>query len=138
MVSLQFIAIGVLLSLLKFDHFVYYFYIIFLYLPNMLVLLKICFEMIYIEKRAIQIKLTDLGCPSPAVLTDPETAPEPAKRVSSLWDRKSDGSDSELIFCPPPPRAPSPALLSRELQYDLETFFSPSKQKRVRHSDLDF
>lgn len=94
--------------------------------------------MICIEKRAIQMKLTDLCCPSPAVLTDPETAPEPAKRVSTLWDRKSDGSDSEVLFCPPPPRAPSPALLSRELQHDLEIFFSPSKQKRVRHSDLHF
>lgn len=100
--------------------------------------LKICFEIICIEKGAIQIKLTELCCVSPAVLTDPETAPEPAKRVSTLWDRKSDGSDSEALFCPPPPRAPSPARLPHEVQHDLEIFFSPSKQKRVRHSDLHF
>uniref|UniRef100_A0A671MHA9 MAX gene-associated protein-like n=1 Tax=Sinocyclocheilus anshuiensis TaxID=1608454 RepID=A0A671MHA9_9TELE len=71
------------------------------------------------------------------VLTDPETAPEPAKRVSTLWDRKSDGSDSEVLFCPPPPRAPSPALLSRELQHNMEVFFSPSKQKRVEERNLN-
>uniref|UniRef100_A0A672SB62 MAX gene-associated protein-like n=1 Tax=Sinocyclocheilus grahami TaxID=75366 RepID=A0A672SB62_SINGR len=71
------------------------------------------------------------------VLTDPETAPEPVKRVSTLWDRKSDGSDSEVIFCPPPPRAPSPALLSRELQHNLEVLFSPSKQKRVEERNLN-
>ncbi|XP_016395220.1 MAX dimerization protein MGA a isoform X2 [Sinocyclocheilus rhinocerous] len=71
------------------------------------------------------------------VLTDPETAPEPAKRVSTLWDRKSDSSDSEVLFCSPPPRAPSPALLSRELQHNLEVFFSPSKQKRVEERNLN-
>ncbi|XP_058604650.1 MAX dimerization protein MGA a isoform X4 [Onychostoma macrolepis] len=71
------------------------------------------------------------------VLTDPETAPEPAKRVSTLWDQKSNGSDSEALFCPPPPRAPSPALLSQELQHDLEIFFSPSKQKRVEERNLN-
>ncbi|KAL1257555.1 hypothetical protein QQF64_010799 [Cirrhinus molitorella] len=71
------------------------------------------------------------------VLTDPETAPEPAKRVSTLWDRRRDSSDSEVLFCPPPPRAPSPALLSRDLQHDLESFFSPSKQKRVEERNLD-
>uniref|UniRef100_A0A8C1W3K3 MAX dimerization protein MGA a n=1 Tax=Cyprinus carpio TaxID=7962 RepID=A0A8C1W3K3_CYPCA len=71
------------------------------------------------------------------VLTDPETAPEPAKRVSTLWDRKSDGSDSEALFCPPPPRAPSPARLPHEVQHDLEIFFSPSKQKRVEERNLN-
>uniref|UniRef100_A0A8C2H3T8 MAX dimerization protein MGA a n=1 Tax=Cyprinus carpio TaxID=7962 RepID=A0A8C2H3T8_CYPCA len=71
------------------------------------------------------------------VLTDPETAPEPAKRVSTLWDRKSDGSDSEALFCPPPPRAPSPARLPHEVQHDLEIFFSPSKQKRVKERNLN-
>ncbi|XP_059375929.1 MAX dimerization protein MGA a isoform X4 [Carassius carassius] len=70
------------------------------------------------------------------VLTNPETAPEPAKRVSILWDRKSDGSDSEALFCPPLLRAPSPALLPHELQHDLEIFFSPSKQKRVDERNL--
>ncbi|XP_052436015.1 MAX dimerization protein MGA a isoform X3 [Carassius gibelio] len=70
------------------------------------------------------------------VLTNPVTAPEPAKRVSTLWDRKSDGSDSEALFCPPLLRAPSPALLPHELQHDLEIFFSPSKQKRVDERNL--
>ncbi|KAI2654168.1 hypothetical protein H4Q32_010808 [Labeo rohita] len=71
------------------------------------------------------------------VLTNPEIAPEPAKRVSTLWDRKRDRSDSEVLFCPPPSRAPSPALLSRELQHDLESFFSPSKQRRVEERNLN-
>ncbi|XP_073682870.1 MAX dimerization protein MGA a [Garra rufa] len=71
------------------------------------------------------------------VLTDPETAPEPAKRVSTLWDRKRAGSDSEVLFCPPPPRALSPVLLSQELQHDLESFFSPSKKKRVEDRHLN-
>uniref|UniRef100_A0A8C1I9G6 MAX dimerization protein MGA a n=1 Tax=Cyprinus carpio TaxID=7962 RepID=A0A8C1I9G6_CYPCA len=71
------------------------------------------------------------------VLTDPDTAPEPAKRVSTLWDPKREGLDSEALFCPPPPRSPSPALLSRELQHDLESFFSPSEQKRVKERNLN-
>uniref|UniRef100_A0A673J2V3 MAX gene-associated protein-like n=1 Tax=Sinocyclocheilus rhinocerous TaxID=307959 RepID=A0A673J2V3_9TELE len=71
------------------------------------------------------------------VLTDPDTAPEPAKRVSTLWDRKREGLDSEVLFCPPPPRFPSPALLSREFQHDLESFFSPSKQKRMEERNLN-
>lgn len=66
------------------------------------------------------------------MLTDPETAPEPAKRVSTLWDQKREVSDSEVLFSPHPARTPSPALLSRELQNDLESFLSPSKQKTVR------
>lgn len=71
------------------------------------------------------------------VLTNPETAPEPAKRVSTLWDRKREGSDSEVLFSPLAPRAPSPALLSRELQHDLESFFSPLKQKTVEEKNLN-
>ncbi|XDV42854.1 hypothetical protein PO909_011448 [Leuciscus waleckii] len=71
------------------------------------------------------------------VLTDPETAPEPAKRVSTLWVRKRERSDSEVLFSPPPTRAPSPALLSRELQHDLESFFSPLKQKPVEEKNLN-
>ncbi|KAK7142696.1 hypothetical protein R3I94_012146 [Phoxinus phoxinus] len=71
------------------------------------------------------------------VLTDPKTAPEPAKRVSTLWVRKREGSDSEVLFSPPPPRAPSPALLSRELQHDLESFFTPLKQKMVDEKNLN-
>ncbi|XP_043118658.1 MAX dimerization protein MGA a isoform X2 [Puntigrus tetrazona] len=70
------------------------------------------------------------------VLTDPDAAPEPAKRVSTLWDRKSVCSDLEVLFCPPTPRAPSLALLSRELQNDLEIFLRPSKQKRVEERHL--
>ncbi|XP_039529671.1 MAX dimerization protein MGA a isoform X5 [Pimephales promelas] len=71
------------------------------------------------------------------VLTDPETAPEPAKRVSTLWVRKREGTDSEVLFSPPPPRAPSPALLSQELQHDLESFFSPLKQKTVEEKNVN-
>ncbi|XP_016342732.1 MAX gene-associated protein-like isoform X2 [Sinocyclocheilus anshuiensis] len=71
------------------------------------------------------------------VLTDPDTAPEPAKRVSTLWDRKREGLDSEVLFCPLPPRSPCPALLSREFQHDLESFFSPSKQKRMEERNLN-
>ncbi|XP_056333730.1 MAX dimerization protein MGA a isoform X3 [Danio aesculapii] len=65
------------------------------------------------------------------VLTDPEIAPEPAKRVSTLWDRTRGNFDREVLYCPPPPRSPLPQLLSQELQHDLESFLSPSKQKRV-------
>ncbi|XP_067312032.1 MAX dimerization protein MGA a isoform X3 [Pseudorasbora parva] len=65
------------------------------------------------------------------VLTDPEKPPEPAKRVSTLWDRKRECSDSEVLSSPLAPRAPSPALLSQELQHDLESFFSPLKPKPV-------
>ncbi|XP_016133654.1 MAX gene-associated protein-like [Sinocyclocheilus grahami] len=71
------------------------------------------------------------------VLTDPDTAPEPAKRVSTLWDRKREGLDSEVLFCPLPLRSTSPALLSREFQHDLESFFSPSKQKRMEEINLN-
>ncbi|XP_052001632.1 MAX dimerization protein MGA a [Xyrauchen texanus] len=71
------------------------------------------------------------------VLTDPEAAPEPAKRVNTLWDNKSEDSDSEILFSPPPPRSPSPALLSQELQHDLESFFSPLKKKRVVERNLN-
>ncbi|XP_048046886.1 MAX dimerization protein MGA a isoform X2 [Megalobrama amblycephala] len=71
------------------------------------------------------------------VLTDPETAPEPAKRVSTLWDRKREVSDSEALFSPPPARTPSPALLSQELQNDLESFLSPLKQKMVEEKNLN-
>ncbi|XP_059374550.1 MAX gene-associated protein-like isoform X2 [Carassius carassius] len=71
------------------------------------------------------------------VLTDPDTAPEPAKRVSTLWDRKREGLDSEALFCPPPSRSPSPALLSREHQHDLESFFSSSEKKLVEQRNLN-
>ncbi|XP_077095060.1 MAX dimerization protein MGA a isoform X3 [Siphateles boraxobius] len=71
------------------------------------------------------------------VLTDPETAPEPAKRVSTLWVRKREVSDSEVLFSPPPPSAQSPALLSRELQNDLESFFSPLKQNTVEEKKFN-
>ncbi|XP_051502019.1 MAX gene-associated protein-like isoform X2 [Myxocyprinus asiaticus] len=71
------------------------------------------------------------------VLTDPEAAPEPTKRVKTLWDNKSKDSDSEVLFSPPPPRSPSPVLLSRELQHDLESFLSPLKQKRVGEGNLN-
>ncbi|KAA0710888.1 MAX gene-associated protein [Triplophysa tibetana] len=70
------------------------------------------------------------------VLTDPEAAPEPAKRVNTLWDSKSDESDSE-IFCPPPPRVTPAQLLSKDLQHDLERFFSPPKPKRVGERNLN-
>ncbi|XP_073783530.1 MAX dimerization protein MGA a isoform X7 [Danio rerio] len=70
------------------------------------------------------------------VLTDPEIAPEPAKRVSTLWDRTRGNFDKEVLYCPPPPRSPQPQLLSQELQHDLESFLSPSKQKRVEERNL--
>ncbi|XP_056624574.1 MAX dimerization protein MGA a isoform X3 [Triplophysa dalaica] len=70
------------------------------------------------------------------VLTDPEVAPEPAKRVNTLWDSKSEESDSE-IYCPPPPRLNPPQLLSKDLQHDLERFFSPPKPKRVGERNLN-
>lgn len=75
----------------------------------------------------------DFNALSHAVLTDPEAAPEPAKRVNTLWDFKREESYSET-FCPPPQRVPPPPLLSKDLQRDLESFFSPPKQKRVRHT----
>ncbi|XP_052009843.1 MAX gene-associated protein-like isoform X2 [Xyrauchen texanus] len=71
------------------------------------------------------------------VLTDLEAAPEPTKLVKTLWDNKSKDSDSEVLFSPPPPRSPSPALFSREVQHDLESFFSPLKQKRVGERNLN-
>ncbi|XP_065109757.1 MAX dimerization protein MGA a isoform X2 [Paramisgurnus dabryanus] len=72
------------------------------------------------------------------ILTDPMAAPEPAKRVNKLWDRKGEDFDSEIVFSPPPQRNPSPLLLTKELQEDLESSFSPQKKNMITGRNLNF
>uniref|UniRef100_A0AAR2KCD8 MAX dimerization protein MGA a n=1 Tax=Pygocentrus nattereri TaxID=42514 RepID=A0AAR2KCD8_PYGNA len=62
------------------------------------------------------------------ILSGPESAPEPATRVKSLWDQKNE-ADTECLFIPTPARPPRPPLLSPELQQDLENFLHPLPNK---------
>ncbi|KAL6477721.1 hypothetical protein MHYP_G00135560 [Metynnis hypsauchen] len=62
------------------------------------------------------------------ILSGPESAPEPATRVKSLWDQTNE-ADKECLFIPTPARPPHPPLLSLELQQDLENFLHPLPNK---------
>ncbi|KTF88186.1 hypothetical protein cypCar_00008355 [Cyprinus carpio] len=84
-------------------------------------------------------KVVALKTPKQEEIATDESEPQGmSEENKAKWRKKNKKRKTyEALFCPPPPRSPSPALLSRELQHDLESFFSPSEQKRVKERNLN-
>ncbi|XP_030643772.1 MAX dimerization protein MGA a [Chanos chanos] len=69
------------------------------------------------------------------VLSDPETVPEPALHVKTLWNKKEIAPDPEPIFMPPPVIYPSSPSLDTDQNFESCSPLTPLKKSRMENLD---